>query len=222
MSYFVTGTDTGVGKTLVSCALLHAFAARGLRAIGMKPVAAGCDENGQNEDVEQLRAASNVAVQREEMNPYLFHAAAAPHLAAQSAGIRIGIPRILSAFNALASKADMIVVEGAGGFKVPLNENEDSAELAVKLALPVIMVVGLRLGCLNHALLTREAIESRGLAFAGWVANAAGAQMPAQEENIDALKKRLDAPLLGSIPHQDKPDARFTVTQLNMELLKTQ
>jgi len=171
MSYFIAGTDTGVGKTLVSCALLHGFAALGKSVVGMKPVAAGCDERDQNEDVGQLRAASNILASGGQINPYCFAQPVAPHLAARFTGIRINFARIMESFSELNAQADVVIVEGAGGFRVPLNDEQDSADLAVQLGLPIILVVGMRLGCLNHALLTVEAIVARGLTLAGWVAN---------------------------------------------------
>ncbi|MDD5058421.1 MAG: dethiobiotin synthase [Sideroxydans sp.] len=171
MSYFITGTDTGVGKTLVSCALLHAFAAQGKRVVGFKPVAAGCDDDGRNDDAKQLLVASNVQASYDQINPYCFPQAIAPHLAARHAGVRIALPRILTAYQALAAKSDEVVVEGVGGFCVPLNEAQDSADLAQQFKLPVILVVGMRLGCLNHALLTLRVIAEYQLECAGWVAN---------------------------------------------------
>ncbi|MDD5384985.1 MAG: dethiobiotin synthase [Gallionella sp.] len=171
MSYFITGTDTGVGKTLVSCALLHGFAAQGKRVVGMKPVAAGCADGGQHEDVRQLRAASNVLASGGQINPYCFVQAVAPQLAAQFVGVNINFARIVESFSELDAQADVVIVEGVGGFRVPLNAGQDSADLAEQLGLPIILVVGMRLGCLNHALLTAEAIAARGLMLAGWVAN---------------------------------------------------
>ena len=171
MNYFITGTDTGVGKTLISCALLHGFAALGRRVVGMKPVAAGCDDRDQNEDVLQLRAAGNVLAGKGQINPYCFVQAVAPHLAAQFAGIRINFARIEESFSELKAQADVVIVEGVGGFVVPLNDKQDGADLAAHLGLPIILVVGMRLGCLNHALLTAGAIAARGLTLAGWVAN---------------------------------------------------
>lgn len=170
MNYFVTGTDTGVGKTLVSCALLHGFAAQGKRVVGMKPVAAGCDD-GLHEDVRQLRAASNVLASGGQINPYCFVQPVAPLLAAQFTGVSISFARIMESFSELNAQADVVIVEGVGGFRVPLTPEQDSADLAEQLELPVILVVGMRLGCLNHALLTAEAIAARGLTLAGWVAN---------------------------------------------------
>lgn len=219
MNYLVTGTDTGVGKTLISCALLHAFAAQDLGVVGMKPVAAGCDDDGRNEDVKRLRAASNILASYGQVNPYSFLHPVAPHIAAHNAGVRIDFGRILTSFRELASQADVVIVEGAGGFKVPLNEKQDSAELAQQFGLPVILVVGMRLGCLNHALLSADAIAAGGLKLAGWVANALEADMPALRDNIVALEQRLQAPLLGVVEYQASPDARVAATQLNTGLL---
>jgi dethiobiotin synthetase len=171
MSYFVTGTDTGVGKTLVSCALLQAFAAQGKRVAGFKPVAAGCDDDGHNEDAKLLRAASSIQVTYGQINPYCFPHAIAPHLAARHAGAHIDFKRIIASYRELAGQTDEVIVEGAGGFCVPLNEQQDSADLAKELDLHVILVVGMRLGCINHALLTMRAITDYQLECAGWVAN---------------------------------------------------
>jgi dethiobiotin synthetase len=200
---FITGTDSGVGKTRIAAALLRAFARRGLRAVGMKPVAAGCkrvDGALVNEDVTALTAASTVAAPVELINPYRFQSAIAPHLAAELAGETISLQRIGDAYVALAARADRVVVEGAGGFLVPLNEGEDFGDLARLLELPVVLVVGMRLGCLNHALLTAEAVQRRGLRFAGWVANRLDATTAAVEQNVQTLCKRLEAPLLGVVP----------------------
>ena len=208
--FFVTGTDTGVGKTMVACGLLHAFAARGLKAVGMKPVASGATpgERGLvNEDIEQLIAAGNVAAPREHVNPYCFVPPVAPHIAAQQAGILITLDRIEHSFRALAARAQMVVVEGIGGFCVPLGAGADTAQLAARLALPVVLVVGVRLGCLNHALLTAEAVAARGLRLAGWVANHIDPQMDAAEENVRALETLIAAPLLARIAFTPGPEA---------------
>jgi dethiobiotin synthetase len=220
MNYFVTGTDTGVGKTLISCALLHAFAAQGKRVAGMKPVAAGCNAKEQNEDVLQLRAAGNVAVGYGQINPYLFLPAIAPHIAAQRAGVIIQFSRIAQSYQELAAQADVVIVEGVGGLLVPLNAQQDSADLVQELGLPIILVVGVRLGCLNHALLTAEAISTRGLTMAGWVANVVDAGMTLVEENIAALQQRIAAPLLGVVPYLPQADARVAAGQLYLELLE--
>ena len=210
--YFITGTDTGVGKTTVSCALLHTFAAQGHKAVGMKPVAAG-SENGQWPDVELLHAASNVNVTRRQINPYAFDLPIAPHIAAQQAGMEIDLTVIHRAYQELSVTADIVIIEGAGGFLVPLNPRQTSVDLAQTLNLPVILVVGMRLGCLNHALLTAQAIKTAGLPLAGWVANGIDPQMQALQENIATLEQRLEGPLLGIVPFNEVMDfgksARF-------------
>lgn len=219
MSYFVTGTDTGVGKTLVCCALLHAFNAQGKRAAGFKPVAAGCDDDEHNSDAKALRAVSSMQLTYGQVNPYCFYPAIAPHIAAQRSGVRIDFSRILESYKELAGQADVVIVEGAGGFLVPLNEKQTSADLAQELGLPVILVVGMRLGCLNHALLSASAIAASGLKLAGWMANTLNEHMPVLQENIAALRERLAAPLLGVIEYQAQPDAQKTAAQLNLKLL---
>ena len=217
MSYFVTGTDTGVGKTLVSCALLAAFATQGKRVAGFKPVAAGVDADGMNDDAKALLAASNIPLNYERVNSYCLREAIAPHIAAARENVHIELPHILSAYRELSEKADVVIVEGAGGFRVPLNWMLDNADLARELGLPVIVVVGMRLGCLNHALLTMEAIQSRGLKLAGWVANEITDAMLVQQENIEALKERIPAPLLGVVPYMEKADAGTAVKYLQLE-----
>lgn len=197
--YFVTGTDTGIGKTTVSCALLRAFAAQGHKVIGMKPIAAG-SENGKWLDVEQLLAASNVNVTRQQINPYAFDPAISPHLAAQQVGRGIDLTVIQQAYQTLSTQADRIIVEGAGGFLVPVNQQQTGADLSRALNLPVILVVGMRLGCLNHALLTAQAIKAAGLTLVGWVANCIDPQMLVLAENIATLEQRLDCLLLGVVP----------------------
>ena len=218
--YFIVGTDTGVGKTLVSAALLHAFVRRGSRAVGMKPVAAGCEatlEGLRCDDVERLLAAANVAAAPELVNPYALVPPVAPHIAAQQAGVEIDLERIAAAFQRLRELADVVVVEGVGGFMVPLNDRQDTADLARRLALPVVLVVGMRLGCLSHALLTVEAVARRGLTLAGWVANRIDPAMPVFEENLQALEQRLVAPLLGVIPYGASPEEASA--HLRLELL---
>ncbi|NJD24736.1 MAG: dethiobiotin synthase [Betaproteobacteria bacterium] len=199
-AYFLTGTDTEIGKTFTACALLHAACAAGFAAAGLKPVAAGVDAAGRNEDVDSLVAASSVALPPEVINPYCFHAAVAPHIAAAEEGRAIDFAVIADAVAAARRQADFVIVEGVGGFRVPLGVDRDSADLAVALGLPVILVVGLRLGCINHALLSAEAIADRGLPLAGWVANTVDRDMARREENIAALGERLTPPLLGVLP----------------------
>lgn len=200
---FITGTDTGVGKTLVAAALIEGFVRSGIPTIGMKPVAAGArlvDGRLMNEDVEQLITASNIEAPLMHINPYVFEPAIAPHIAAEQADIDISIDQIMAAFHALSKQAEMVIVEGAGGFLVPVNATEDMSDLAFALGLPVVLVVGMRLGCLNHALLTAASIKAKGLQLAGWVANRMDPAMENFEENLLSLKQRLGAPCLGVIP----------------------
>jgi dethiobiotin synthetase len=204
---FVTGTDTGVGKTRVSVALVHALRAQGLRVAAMKPVAAGteqCDGVTINEDVAALTAAANVDADPRWVNPYLFTPPIAPHIAAAQAGVAIDLEVIVDAYSRLAALADVVVVEGVGGFRVPLNATQDTADLAQALDLPMLLVVGLRLGCLNHALLTAEAIAHRKLPWAGWVGNHIDPAMDAQAENVLALRQLLTNPCLGIQPYYEE------------------
>ena len=206
-AWLVAGTDTEIGKTLVSCALLRLLGARHARVVGAKPVSAGNDAQGVNEDVAQLRAASTLAVPPELDNTYALPLPMSPHAAAGRASTPIDLQRIVDAVQRLREQADAVVVEGVGGFLVPLSMLEDGGDLARRLRLPVILVVGLRLGCLNHALLTQEAIAARGLALAGWVGNHVDPQMLQPQDSIDLLRARLRAPCLGIIPHLPRPDA---------------
>ncbi len=220
--FFVTGTDTGVGKTLAACALLHAFAGQGQRVVGMKPVAAGCMQTPQglrNDDVEALFAASNIKAPRTLVNPYALMPPIAPHIAAQEAGSEINLASIQEAFNQLGDLADVVVVEGVGGFRVPLNSLEDSADLVQRLGLPVILVVGMRLGCLNHALLTLEAIQSRRLKLAGWVANCLDPKMQSLEGNLAALEGKLERPPLGVLAFAANPKAEKMAGRLALSTL---
>jgi dethiobiotin synthetase len=194
---FVTGTDTGVGKTRVAVALIHALRAQGLCVAAMKPVSAGSAPGELNEDVVALLQAANVAANLNDVNPYAFAEPVAPHIAAQQAGVRIDLDVIVAAYSRLAAQADVVVVEGAGGWRVPLNEREDTSDLAQRLELPIVLVVGLRLGCLNHALLTAESIASRHLPWAGWVGNHIDPVMAQAAENAAALRTRLPGPCLG-------------------------
>ena len=214
---FVTGTDTGVGKTRVAVALIHALRARGLRVAAMKPVSAGSAPGELNEDVTALLAAADVAADLRDVNPYAFAEPIAPHIAAQRAGVRIDLGVIAAAYARLAAAADVVVVEGAGGWRVPLNEHEDMADLAQALGLPIVLVVGLRLGCLNHALLTAESIARRKLPWAGWVGNHVDPAMAHPDANLDALRARLPGPCLGLQPFLPDPvppaDAPYTPAQ---------
>ena len=196
---FITGTDTGVGKTTVASALLRGYVAAGLRAVGMKPIAAGFGKD--NGDLAALAAAGNVDAPLAARCPYAFEEAVAPHLAASAAGITLDLCHIRESYEALTWRADRIVVEGAGGALVPLGERFDMLDIAGALRLPVLMVVGVRLGCLNHALLTSLAIRARGLDLVGWIANRIDATMERQEENIAALERRLSAPRIASLAY---------------------
>jgi dethiobiotin synthetase len=202
-AFFLTGTDTDAGKTFIACALLQVWRARGLRAVGYKPVAAGAELiDGQlcNEDALRLQAAGTAGFALARINPLCLPDAMAPHIAAKRVGVAIGIQQLVAGFESLRADADRVIVEGAGGFLVPLDEDNDMSHLAQKLGLPVILVVGLRLGCLNHALLTAEAIRTRGLPLAGWIGNVLDAAMPCLEENIATLRQRLATPCLGIVP----------------------
>ncbi|MBL0285293.1 MAG: dethiobiotin synthase [Zoogloea sp.] len=209
-AFFITGTDTEIGKTFVTCTLLHAVRAKGLTALGMKPVAAGAEMvKGEfiNEDAARLRAAGSFDPGLALLNPICLASPIAPHIAAAEDGVVIEPGKIREAFAALKKQADVVLVEGVGGFRVPLGEDYDTADLARDLGLPVILVVGMRLGCINHALLTAEAIAARGLGLAGWVANQIDPAMLRFDQNLEALTRRLSAPLLGVVPFQPGGDA---------------
>ena len=251
---FVTGTDTEVGKTTITAGLLHALARQGLRVAGYKPVAAGAvwqaaateaEGHWRNEDVEALHAASSIELTRSEVCPCLLEEACAPHLAARLEGGRIEPSLLIAGAHQLMPRCDVLVVEGAGGFCVPLVESQEFSEapavpegtiaapgdmdwgtddLAVALALPVILVVGLRLGCINHALLTAEAVGARGLRLAGWIANRIEPTMPHAQLNIDtltrALQQRHDAPLLGVVSYQVPTTAARVAAELDIDAVR--
>jgi len=224
-SCFVTGTDTEIGKTLVSCALLYALGQQGVRAAGMKPVAAGSElRHGiwHNEDVDALAASAPLALSQALTTPYLLHTPAAPHIAAALDGVRIDPAHILHCFGLVRQQAQAVVVEGVGGFRVPLTDDFDTADMAQQIGLPVILVVGLRLGCISQALLTAEAITARGLVLAGWVANTLDAAMPHMAGNVDALADRLHAPLLGHLPRFAQPTAASAAACLDISALHGQ
>lgn len=218
LGYFITGTDTEIGKTTIACGVVKRLASDGHTVAVMKPVASGChrtDEGLRNADAEALIAASGHNWKYEQVNPFAFEPAIAPHIAAADAGIDISADVILSVFKDLQRQSDRIVVEGVGGFRVPLAEGFDTADLAVKLGLPVILVVGLRLGCINHALLTAEAVLARGLKFAGWIGNSLDPAMDSEAANIEALREHLPGPCLGHVPHLAPPDARNVAAALD-------
>jgi dethiobiotin synthetase len=220
---FVTGTDTGVGKSLAACALIHALAAAGAKPVPMKPIAAGAtsvDGRLANDDTRALMAAAGLdGSWTEAVTPILLSEPMAPHIAAAREGRTIGLGPVRDALLRLRGAGDFLVVEGVGGFHVPLGDALDTMDLAKLIALPVVLVVGLRLGCLNHALLTAEAIRHSGLPLAGWIANAIDPAMAVREENVTALRTRLHAPLLGRLPYSAAPDARALAAFLDVRPL---
>jgi dethiobiotin synthetase len=211
-AYFVTGTDTGSGKTTIASALIRHFVNQGFRTVGMKPIASGCDfVDGQaiNEDVTALVRASNVNAPMTKVNPYRFMPAIAPHIAASQAGVNIATQVILDAYHQLSRIADVVIVEGAGGFLVPINAGQTLADLAIQLDIPIILVVGMRLGCINHALLTVEAIKSRGLTLAGWMANQVDPHMAEFKANLQTLQQRIEIPCIGVVGYGQSPQFQF-------------
>jgi dethiobiotin synthetase len=210
-TFFVTGTDTGVGKTLVSAALLYAARNAGLRTLALKPVAAGCEQTAEglrNEDALMLQQAVTEPLSYQQINPIALAEPIAPHVAAMQAGVNLSAQRLAGFCRGVMSKpADLCLIEGAGGWRVPLNDRETYARLPQELGLPVILVVDLRLGCINHALLTAEAIRRDGLTLAGWVANRVDpSPMAAEAHSLTFLKQALAAPLLGDLPRLQQPD----------------
>ena len=224
-SLYVSGTDTGIGKTLVSCAVLRAVRARGHRAIGMKPVASGCVMGAgglRNADALDLIGAGSPVADYEMVNPYAFADPVAPHLVAADAGVRIDLARIAASHARLSALAPSVVVEGVGGWMAPLGETLMQADLVRALRLPVLLVVGMRLGCLNHALLTARAIEADGCRLLGWVANRIDAAMLRSDDNIETLRARIQAPLLGVVQHgADKAMAAACLDDAAQHLLNT-
>lgn len=205
---YVTGTDTGAGKTVASTALLHALRGRGLRAVGMKPVASGCDATPagwRNADALALQAASDPVPAYEDLNPFALPDPLAPELAARAAGVEVTLPPLLDAFARLRAQADVLVVEGVGGWAAPLSATLDQADLVRALRLPVVLVVGMRLGCLNHARLSAAAIQADGCALVGWIASEVDPGMACRKENLALLEARLAAPFLGALPWSPEP-----------------
>ena len=221
--FFVTGTDTEVGKTLVSGALIVKLREQQINAIGFKPVVAGTykDTSGRtlNEDLETLRIASNLSHHELSLCPYALDQPAAPHLVAAQQGLKLEMSMMTAAFQNIQKHADCIVVEGAGGLLVPLNQDEDLGGFAKKIDLPIIFVVGMKLGCLNHALLTYDAIKARNLKIAGWIANALEEEMPLLQGNLQTLRARIDAPFLGLIPSLPKELQKATDSPYSIEAL---
>jgi dethiobiotin synthetase len=218
-AYFVTGTDTDVGKTLIAAGLLAAANAKGLSTAALKPVAAGCERTAgglRNADALILQQTMSLQLTYEQINPIALEPAIAPHIAAARAGVRIEVQRLAGICRGvLMQRADLTLVEGAGGWRVPLNGREYLSQLAQELQLPVVLVVGMRLGCINHAVLTAEAIARDGLPLAGWVANRCLAEMACYEENLSTLKGLLRAPCLGEVPFLSAPDLAGAASYLD-------
>jgi dethiobiotin synthetase len=219
---FITGTDTGIGKTWASCVLLHALRERGLSAIGMKPVASGCRETREglrNEDAEALIRASDPQPLYADCNPFAFAEPIAPHLAATLIGQPVTPESIRAAYTRLASQADRVIVEGVGGWAVPMSDNSMQVDIVRALEIPVILVVGLRLGCLNHALLSARAIIADGCRLIGWIANRIDPDMPFSAANTETLRQRIVAPLLGVLEYAPAGDAGRAVPWLDVQAL---
>ena len=219
--FFITGTDTGVGKTLVATALLEAARRHGFEAIGIKPVSAGCErsERGlENADAIELLAASSGNPDYRQINPVALEPAIAPHIAARQAGIALDVGTLADHCREVVASG-VTIIEGAGGWLVPLNDNETMADLCVELGAAAILVVGMRLGCINHALLSVAAIEGSGVKLAGWVGVCIEPDMPALQENLATLRKRIDAPCLGTIPRLDPCNAETAAQHIDMQLL---
>lgn len=221
--FFITGTDTEIGKTFVSSLLIKLLVEEKLNVIGMKPIASGAkiiDGVLKNDDALSLIRASNVEVEYETVNPFVFEPAISPHLAAEDVGVEINLNKIKENFEQLQKLSDVVVVEGVGGWYAPLSSTATVADLAEALQLPIILVVGLRLGCLNHALLTAQAIRQTGLPIAGWVANHVTKDFSSADKNISTLQHSLnDFPFLGSIPFQTNSKATFILNHINKNTL---
>jgi dethiobiotin synthetase len=222
---FVTGTDTDVGKTVVACALLHALIARGISVMPMKPIAAGVvslrGPRANADSLALLQAAGRDKSLLPDVTPILLIEAMAPHIAAEHEGRTIKLEQVRESFDRLSKDGAFMVVEGVGGFRVPLTDDVDTVDMAKMLALPVVLVVGLRLGCLNHALVTVDAIAASGLPLAGWVANAIDPKMAAADKNVAALVERIKAPLLGRLPCTPDPDPAQLAQHLDVGPLLT-
>ena len=219
---FITGTDTGCGKTEVTLGLMQALQNRGERAVGMKPVASGAEQSPEglrNEDALSIQAQASLELAYERVNPFAYEPPIAPHLAAESAGRPIDLSRIAEEYRHLAGMADRVIVEGVGGWSVPLDASRTVADLARHLELPVILVVGMRLGCINHALLTQAAIRQSGAKLVGWVANQVESQMASLEGNLETLRERLAAPCIGVVPWMDEKSPAVVAKYLDITRL---
>ncbi|AZL71934.1 MULTISPECIES: dethiobiotin synthase [Pseudomonas] len=222
-AYFIAGTDTDVGKTTIAAGLLHAARQHGLSTLAAKPVASGCvvtPKGLRNSDALALIDESSLKLPYEQVNPFAFEPAIAPHVAAREAGVALNVPTLLQAMrHVLAQNADFTLVEGAGGWRVPLSGQANLSDLAIALKLPVILVVGVRLGCINHALLSAEAIARDGLQLAGWVANIVDPRTSRLEDNLSSLAERLPAPCLGRVPWLKQASADAVAAHLQLDLL---
>ena len=217
--FFITGTDTDVGKTRIALGLINKLNAMGHTTTVMKPLSAGCDSTPdglRNDDAVQLIQQASFKPDYDKVNPYAFKPAIAPHLAAEKENTVIDLSRIKNIFDELSAQADYIVVEGAGGWKVPINKQQTMAELAEALALPVILVTGMRLGCLNHAILTVESIQHAGIPIAGWIANTLSKDFTELDANIKTLKEHLEIPFLGTVPYMEKCEPQQTGQYINI------
>ena len=225
-AFFVTGTDTEIGKTTIAAGLLHAARMSGLTTAAAKPVASGCARTAdglRNDDALALLGECSLALRYDEVNPLAFEPAIAPHLAAREAGVRLDVASLLGPVQAILAKgAELTLVEGAGGWRVPLAGRENLSDLAVALGLPVILVVGVRLGCINQAVLTAEAIARDGLSLAGWVANLVDPQTSRLEDNLATLAERLPAPCLGFVPRLAQATPAAVASHLDLVFLQHQ
>ncbi|MCF6322988.1 MAG: dethiobiotin synthase [Gammaproteobacteria bacterium] len=220
--YFITGTDTDIGKTFAACALLQAFADKGVSVGAMKPIAAGCEYTAsgwQNDDALRLMQYTNIELSYQQVNPVALSSPIAPHLALQETDESVTIAQLANSFDTIKKSADYFIVEGAGGWQVPLNENESMADIPKALGLDIILVVGMRLGCLNHALLTAAAIEQSGNYLVGWIANIINPDMLMIEKNILTLRNNIKAPLLGTLPHMDTKEVSSASQKLDVDFL---
>lgn len=218
--FFITGTDTGCGKTEITLGLMAALQARGQRVLGMKPIASGCDQHPEglrNADAERIRTQGTLTVPYELVNPYAFLPPIAPHVAAAESGVSIDLERIRAAHAELTRQADWVLVEGVGGWRVPLGPECFVGDIPHALDLPVVLVVGLKLGCLNHALLTAESIQASGLQLAGWIANQVDPDMAALAANLETLQTLIQAPYFGMVPWMAEPDAETIAAYLLLE-----